>query len=442
MTKTKSLKLFVVLILTFTAIASNGQVVIKMQKKNGVYHVPCKVNGRLLNFVFDTGAFEVSLSLEEAVKMMSLGLIDKTDFLGTQYFTDASGNISEGIKVNIKLLEIDKIILKNVEALIIKTLNAPLLLGQTALSKLGKIEFDPNNGTFTILNRNLINKSYTYDLFRSIVFNEKGLIDNFCGFKLLQYEDCILAQFGKPSFEKQLEDGEKYAVYKKQDESIIFKLAKLPESSGTKQVVAIQLSGKSSIYSVRGIKLGSHRNLITEILGSPSEISNIENDYGNAEFLQFDNYNISFELNNDKVTSINVFYGNISKENTIENEQLANFKVFKNALSTFTTSEIINLFAPDFEISAIVGDDIHFKKGFQNDLSSNLELVNFITDNTKGLKSLLNDKIKVQTVIRIQSLKNNDKILFLSVLKINNSKYLHEIVLKQHFGRLLIWEIN
>ena len=226
---TKSFKTLTIFILTFLSIVSNGQIIIKMQKKNGTYRVPCKVNGRHLNFVFDTGASDVSLSLEEAVKMINLGLIDSSDFLGTQYYRDASGNISEGIKVNIKLLEIDKIILKNVEALIVKTRNAPLLLGQTALSKLGKIEFDPQNETFTILNKTLINNSYTYDLFRSIIFNEKGLIDNFCGFKLLQYEDCIFSQFGKPTFEKNLEEDEKYVVYKKQDENLIFRLAKLPE---------------------------------------------------------------------------------------------------------------------------------------------------------------------------------------------------------------------
>ena len=438
---TKSFKTLTIFMLTFLSIVSNGQIIIKMQKKNGTYRVPCKVNGRHLNFVFDTGASDVSLSLEEAVKMINLGLIDSSDFLGTQYYRDASGNISEGIKVNIKLLEIDKIILKNVEALIVKTRNAPLLLGQTALSKLGKIEFDPQNETFTILNKTLINNSYTYDLFRSIIFNEKGLIDNFCGFKLLQYEDCIFSQFGKPTFEKNLEEDEKYVVYKKQDENLIFRLAKLPESAGSKQIVSIQISGKFSLHSVRGIKLGSSQSHIFEIFGTPSKISNIKNDYGNAKFIQYDNYNISFELNNERVTSISVFYGNISKETTVENEQLANFKLFKNALTTFTQKELLNLFHPEFEISCYGKYLLNFKKGFQEDYLTNTDVINFIKDSEKGLKSLLSSKITTENIIRLQPV-SNDKIVLLSVLKIKNSKYIHEIVLKQHFGRLLIWEIN
>ena len=78
-------------------------------------------------------------------------------------------------------------------------------------------------------------------------------------------------------------------------------------------------------------------------------------------------------------------------ENTIENEQLANFKVFKNALSTFKTNEIVNLFAPDFEISTYGGKQIlKFENGFQKDLNSNTKLISFISDNLKGLKSLLN----------------------------------------------------
>ncbi len=278
------------------------------------------------------------------------------------------------------------------------------------------------------------------DLFRSIVLNEKGLIDNFCGFKLLQYEDSIYSQFGEPTFEESLEDDVKYVVFVNPDENLVFELAKLPESSWAKQIVSIQLSGKSSSYSVRGIELGSSQSLISKIFGLPSSTLNIENDYGVAELIQFDDYNISFELNNDKVTSINVFYGNITKENTEENNQLTNFEVFKNILSNFTTEELINLFAPDFEISATGEDYILFEKGFQTDITSNTDLINFISDDANGLKSLLNPKIQVESVIRFRSF--DDKISRLSVLKVENSKSINEIVFKEYFGRLLIWEIN
>jgi hypothetical protein len=55
-------------------------------------------------------------------------------------------------------------------------------------------------------NKKLITKSVTYDLFKSITLNENGYVDNFCGFKLLQYEDCIISQFGKPTSRKSLKN--------------------------------------------------------------------------------------------------------------------------------------------------------------------------------------------------------------------------------------------
>ena len=437
-------KILIIIIFNILLLAElQGQVVVKMEKNNGVYSIPCKVNGHKLNFIFDTGASVVSLSLKEAIKMIRLGLIDKSDFLGTKYYQDASGNISEGTKINIKLLEIDKIILKNVEATILKTTNAPLLLGQSALIKLGKIEFDPTKQTFTILDKKLITKGVTYDLFKSITLNENGYIDNFCGFKLLQYEDCVITQFGKPTSRNSLKNNSEYISYGDAYNNLLFILEKLPETTLLKQITSIQLTGEKSNYSVRGIKLGDSLNQISEVFGNPTEASNIKNIYGNAKFVQYDNYNISFELNNNKITSIRVFWGNQNKKNAIENEQLANFKVFQNALLTFKTTEIVSLFAPDFEISAIKGkQNLKFENGFQKDLNSNTKLLSFISDNLKGLKSLLNPKIQSEYSVRFQLVNDSKNTLILPVIKIKNSNFINEIVLKQYFGKLLIWEIN
>lgn len=414
-----------------------------MQKSNGIYTVPCKVNGRSLSFIFDTGASDVSLSLEEAIKMVNLGLISKEDFLGTKYYQDATGGVTEGIKVNIRLLEIDKIILRNVEATILKTLNAPLLLGQSAFSKIGKIEFDPQKETFTILDRLLINESKIYDLFRDIILNPIGLIDNFCGFKLLQYENCIQTQLGEPNLTKDISNDEKYLIYslsKDEDANLIFRLVKLPESSGLKQLISIQLTGRKSKFSIRGVKLGSPSSLIYETFGTQFHKSNINTDFGKGQQLSFDNLNISFEVNNEIISSINVFYGNITAETKYNNEQLFNFKIFKNALNAFSLKELMHLFTPDFEISSSK-KDIYFIEGFVADLSSNKELTEFIADKKYGLKSLLDPSIKAENSIRFKKYIDG-KIGILFVLTIKNSPSINEIVLKPYFGRLLIWEIN
>ena len=67
------------------------------------------------------------------------------DFIGTEYFQDATGKISEGAKVNLREVKIGNIILENIEATVIDNVNAPLLLGQTVFERFGKIEIDNEN---------------------------------------------------------------------------------------------------------------------------------------------------------------------------------------------------------------------------------------------------------------------------------------------------------
>jgi clan AA aspartic protease (TIGR02281 family) len=128
-----------------------SQTEIKMKSENGVSVIPCKVNGLKLNFIFDTGASEVSISLTEALFMLKNEYLDTIDIIGTLKYQDATGKISEGVTINLKEIEIGGLKLYNVKATIIKNGKAPLLLGQSAISKLGKIEIDLTTNTLTIL---------------------------------------------------------------------------------------------------------------------------------------------------------------------------------------------------------------------------------------------------------------------------------------------------
>jgi clan AA aspartic protease (TIGR02281 family) len=127
-------------------------VVIPMKKMSGgTYEISCKVNGLALNFIFDTGASDVSISLTEALFMFKNGYLEESDILGTQYYSIANGDIAEGTLILIKKLEFGGQVLVNVEASIVHEMQAPLLLGQSAISKLGKIQIDPDKGTLTII---------------------------------------------------------------------------------------------------------------------------------------------------------------------------------------------------------------------------------------------------------------------------------------------------
>jgi hypothetical protein len=141
---------FITITLLLTVTTSFSQIVIQMKKEGGVSIVPCKVNGLNLSFIFDTGASDVTISLTEASFMLKNGYLKKEDFIGSEKYLDATGNISEGIIINLREIDIEGLVLYNVKASIVKTLNAPLLLGQSALSKLGTIKLDLDKNQLTI----------------------------------------------------------------------------------------------------------------------------------------------------------------------------------------------------------------------------------------------------------------------------------------------------
>lgn len=118
-----------------------------MEQAGGVYLVPITVNGLDLKFIFDTGASNICISAAEAAVMVRQGQITEDDILGQQQFQDATGGISVGTIIRLKSVEIGGIVLHNVEANVVDNIQAPLLLGQTALSKFGKVTIDYNNNT-------------------------------------------------------------------------------------------------------------------------------------------------------------------------------------------------------------------------------------------------------------------------------------------------------
>lgn len=124
-----------------------GHTKVSMRKEGGVYYVPIIVNGLNLDFIFDTGASSICISSAEAVVMMRQGNITKDDIIGKQKFQDATGGISVGTVIVLRNVQIGGVELTNVEANVVDNIKAPLLLGQTALAKFGKVTIDYHNNT-------------------------------------------------------------------------------------------------------------------------------------------------------------------------------------------------------------------------------------------------------------------------------------------------------
>ena len=140
----------IVLLLWANPLSITAQIKIKMQKEGGVYTLPCSVNGLKLRFILDTGASDVSISLSEASFMLKNGYLDAIDIKGSSYAQVANGTYVSNTRIILKEINIGGVVLKNIDASIIETADAPLLLGQSALQKIGPYQI--NGDELWILN--------------------------------------------------------------------------------------------------------------------------------------------------------------------------------------------------------------------------------------------------------------------------------------------------
>lgn len=130
---------------------------IPFTKEGGVCKVKCAINGLPLHFIFDTGAADVSISSVEATFMAKNDFLSSSDIIGKQNYQTADGNITEGTVINLKDVKLGSLHLNNIKASVVRNQAAPLLLGQSVLSKLGKIEIDNTKKVLRITHKQKIN---------------------------------------------------------------------------------------------------------------------------------------------------------------------------------------------------------------------------------------------------------------------------------------------
>ena len=130
---------------------------IPFTKESGVCKVKCAINGLPLHFIFDTGATDVSISSVEATFMAKNDFLSSSDIIGKQNYQTADGNITEGTVINLKDVKLGSLHLNNIKASVVRNQAAPLLLGQSVLSKLGKIEIDNTKKVLRITHKQKIN---------------------------------------------------------------------------------------------------------------------------------------------------------------------------------------------------------------------------------------------------------------------------------------------
>ena len=122
-------------------------------KEAGICKVKCTINGLPLHFYFDTGATDVTISNVEAQFMIKNDYLNPTDVKGSAYYSTADGNITAGTVILLRKVDFGGLELTNVRASVVDNQQAPLLLGQSVLSKLGKVEIDNEKHVLKITTR-------------------------------------------------------------------------------------------------------------------------------------------------------------------------------------------------------------------------------------------------------------------------------------------------
>ncbi len=132
------------------SVFSFSQTTIKMSQQDGISLVPCKVNGLNLNFSFATAEPDAKIALSDANFMFKNRYLSAADV--TSIANYSLDELKEGLVINLKDIDFAGLKLNNISATVTKDINAPILLGQSAIAKLGPVQFDYANNVVTIVN--------------------------------------------------------------------------------------------------------------------------------------------------------------------------------------------------------------------------------------------------------------------------------------------------
>lgn len=138
-------KVILLIWMTLLGVAGNAQEVIEMEHAGGTYRIACTVNGAKMKMIFDTGASWVSLSSSAANYLLKNGFLTHKDLLSLSKASIADGSTVNALSVILRDVTIGSVHIKNVQASISESQEAPLLFGMSAIQSLGTITIDGNH---------------------------------------------------------------------------------------------------------------------------------------------------------------------------------------------------------------------------------------------------------------------------------------------------------
>ena len=117
-----------------------------------LYKLPVNINGVMMQFSLDTGCSDMSLSFLEYEFMRRHGYIEDSDIINHENVTIANGDTIKTMIVNLKNISIGNHTVENVKCSVFMNIDAPTLLGQDVLSKIGNVLISYNKSCLIIQN--------------------------------------------------------------------------------------------------------------------------------------------------------------------------------------------------------------------------------------------------------------------------------------------------
>lgn len=103
---------------------------------------------------------------------IAIDTIAISDIIGRQQYMTANGEVSEGTVINLREVSLGTLSLRDVRASVVRNQQAPLLLGQSVLQRLGRIEIDNAKSVLRITTRQKAEGKTPIGLFNVIAPNK------------------------------------------------------------------------------------------------------------------------------------------------------------------------------------------------------------------------------------------------------------------------------
>jgi predicted aspartyl protease len=111
--------------------------------EQGEIFVPCILNGYNLIFTLDTrDRTALRISLEQALRLLTEGAINRNDFEGDAERILGDGSIADRAVFNIRELRIGDKMLKDLKVTVFHRQTEPLIIGENILKEFGALSID------------------------------------------------------------------------------------------------------------------------------------------------------------------------------------------------------------------------------------------------------------------------------------------------------------